>query len=468
MATPKKVEMRATNVQTLNTIRSNASISYQERIPEATEANLVATSRMIREFTPFWNEFMNLLLNKITLTIFNENQFKNRLAPLKSGTLAYGGMVQEIGADLIEAEAYDADATNVFDAEKPDIHVNYHRINRRDMYPMKLNEDLLAEAMENEGQLSAFINRMLELPNQSAEWDEYLLMRDLLGTYQETDGFANVQVPNLLTSTDPEADGKTITKKLREMYLKMHGFYNTAYNPEGVPAVSSDLILLGTPEFFATLDVDVLASAYNMDKADFMADKTIVIDQFPEALAETQAMLIDSDFYKVFDTKRKMTNMYNPRGDYWVHYLHVWQILSVSRMVNALRFSTSAENITPITVRTVSEVTTAGPVETVANNAVLEPGAVIPLTATVKYTGGYTDNNAFFNITQVSNSKVTDNGEASVIYPDASTYIDRNGVLHVGDMDTYDTITVTAFASKDPSIFLSFTLNVVGYEPPKE
>ena len=189
--------LQADNAAIINKVRANASLEYQSRIPVVTQANLSKTFATLQAYQPMWNEFMDVLINRIGLTLFNQNSFTNRLKPLKSGAMNYGGMIQEIGANLLHAEAYDPNDTNVYGGEKADVEVNYHQINRRDKYKMRVNNDLLEESFLNDGQLAAFVNNLLSLPQKSDEWDEYIIMRGLLRKYQVADGFFNYQVPNL-------------------------------------------------------------------------------------------------------------------------------------------------------------------------------------------------------------------------------------------------------------------------------
>lgn len=334
----------ASNADIINTVRANASLDYQQRIPATTKANLASTLSMIRENPIFWNEFMSTLINKIGLVVMDKNMtFENRLKPMKSGTMEYGGVVQELDAQLIEAHEYDVNETNVFKGDIPDVIPQYHRINRRNYYKMELNEDLLEEAVVNDGQLSAFLNSLMAIPEQSAEWDEYKLMLELLGMYQDTgSGFYNVQVPDIATSSDKAADGRALTQKIRELYLYTKNFYRTQYNPEHAQAFSTELCLLTTPSVQSNLDVEVLANAFHMDKAEWLADRVVMVDEFPANLAGTQAMLIDNSFYRVYDTKRRNTSIYNPASLSMIFYYHIWQILSVSRVKNAIRLSTDA------------------------------------------------------------------------------------------------------------------------------
>lgn len=446
----------ASNVDIINTIRANASLAYRDRIPVTTQANISQTLQRLQEFDPFWNEFQSILINRIGLVVMDKNMvFENRLRPLKSGAMEYGGMVQELDAQLLEAQEYDPNATNVFEAPKVETLVNYHRINRRDKYKYKVNSDLLEEAFMGEGMLSAYVNSLMAVPQQSGEWDEYLLMRDLLSAYQnEGGGFANYHVSDVATATDPEAAGKELTRKIREMYLTLKGFYKNQFNKSKADAYSTGLVLITTAKVQSFLDVDVLANAFNMDKAQWLADRVVIIDEWPEGLEGTQAMLLDDRFYRVWDTKRRNVSIFNPDSLDWIYTYHIWQILSVSTVKNALRFSTAADSITVPTVPTPSSITMSAAAST------YNPGDVIALGATVTYSDGSTNGNAYFTITGVS----TETGETEQVTPDTGTYIDRMGNLHVSENCAFASLTVRAFATEDMSKQASTTLTAADGE----
>ena len=274
--------LTATNAQIANAVRDNASLQYRERIPIATQRNIAKVYDEVRSYTPFWNEFQSVLIERIALSMFNWNTFVNKLKPLKLGMLQYGGMIQEIGAHLLKAEEYSVNATDVFKQNIPDAEVNYHKINRRDVYRMFLSEDMLEEAFLEEGQLSAYINGLLALPQQSDEWDEYLIMRDLLKQAYDAGDFANIQVSDVAAAdvADLAGDSKDLVANIRETYLQLKDFYTTAYNPLRIETVSRELILLTTPRVMARNDVYNLASAFNMDKTEWVADRVIVVDDF--------------------------------------------------------------------------------------------------------------------------------------------------------------------------------------------
>ena len=442
--------VNATNAAIVNAVRTNASQAYRERIPETTDNSLTKTISLLQENSVLWNEFINILVQRIGLTLFRTNSFTNRLKPFKTGAMSFGGVVQEIGANLLQAKAYDPNDTNVFGADKPDVKAIYHSVNRRDRYDLRINEDMLEEAFVNEGQLSAFINNLLSLPQQSDEWDEYLIMRDILRKVHDAEGMATLRIPDMfadgLTPDEKKAAGEAIAAVLREQYLTMKNFYNTAYNNAGMQVTSGDLVLMGTPRFFGTFDVSVLAAAFNMDKANFMADQTVTVDDF--GIDGVDMALVDRDFFVCTDTKIKSGSIYNPATCDINYFYHHWGVYSASMMRNALLLSTTEEsNIVAAPSKTVSGVAIA--LETpVTGNKVLEPGAEIAFATTVTYSDKSTDGRAYYIITATTEEAASD-GVWNVVLPDSGTYIDRAGKLHISETANYTGLTVTAIADYD-------------------
>lgn len=452
------------NAEVLNLIRSEASAGYQERIPAATRGNIAKIFETLDAYNPVMNEFSDLFVNRIGLTVFQTNSYRNSLSPLKRGEQQFGGMVQEVQGGLIKAEHYDPNNTNPFGAPKPDIEVNYYSMNRQDVYPMRYNRDQLRQAFIDDGGLSSMINDILAMPLKSDQWDEYLIMRNLVKGAHDTWTMPTVQVPDIATADDKEAAGKEIAVAMREHYLMMRDFIKTQYNPKHMPVSSDELVILGTPAFFAYFDVEVLAAAFQLDRANFIADRTIVVDDFD--IAGAQAVLIDASAYICTDNLVANDTIYNPRTRDWISYLHHWGTYALSDMRNMLLFSsTEADNLGSVTAKTVTGVTLEL-TETVSNNAVLEAGAEIELTPKVTYSDSTTDEAVFYLITDMGATAPTDTSAPTpnVISPDTGTYVDQN-VLHVSRNSTYETLNITAYAAANNSKLANLELHIVGYSP---
>jgi hypothetical protein len=118
------------------------------------------------------------------------------------------------------------------------------------------------------------------------------------------------------------------------------GFNNTAFNAQGVNTYSDpeDLVLFLTPDVATMMDTELLAYAFNAEKFDTNA-QVIVLDNFGTGLATTQAVLVDKEWFKVYDTNFETTSQINAQGLYTNYFLHHWQTLSTSQFKNAVAFN---------------------------------------------------------------------------------------------------------------------------------
>lgn len=422
------------NARIINTVRQNAGIDYQNRIPVATQGNIKEVLQKLQSYTPAWNTFIEVLLDQCALPLYRVRSWENKLAKFKTARIRSGSWVQEVGFHLVQAHSYNKDATNVFGLREPDITVNFHLQNRKDKYVISLDEDTLAQAFVDEGGLQDFLNSCLAQVQNSDELDEYLIMRELFAVYNETNGFFNYQVPDLATSSDVEADAKKITSMLRETNA-LFGFPNKAarFNPEHIPYISDSTVLFATPKFMALNDVYNLAAAFNMDRADFVANTVQVVDEIP--IEGAQAILTDRDWFVCTDTKIRTSQALNNDGDFFNHFLHHWGVYSASRMAPAVLFSTAADSSWEIATPTVTDVTLKlGDGYTYAEKA-----ASTPIVATV--TGQNDPSQAVaFSIVGTGGVPLSTN-----------THIGGDGKLWVGSDEQNQYLTVTAVSTVDPT-----------------
>ena len=140
---------------------------------------------------------------------------------------------------------------------------------------------------------------------------------------------------------DPEVPLKKIVKQFKSYSNKLE-FMSNAYNAYGVTTHTpkSEQVLIIDAALDAAMDVDVLASAFNMDKAQFMGQR-VLIDNFG-SLTGACAALVDKDWFMVFDNLTNFTENYNGEGMYWNYFYHVWRTYSTSLFANAILFTTDA------------------------------------------------------------------------------------------------------------------------------
>lgn len=443
----------SSNADIINAIRNTATLDFQRRIPAATKANIEDTVNSLLTYRPQMNEFVDALVNRIGLEIFKYNSWTNPLAKFKRGMLEYGDTIEEVIVGLLEAKRYDPDREylekDVFGTERPDVQTSFHKVNRMDWYKISVNEALLKRAFLTEYGLSGFVSQLMEAPNTSDAWDEFMLMTSLFRTYYENGGFFKVNVPNVL---DSDSDGPAARAMLRSMrgFAEKLPFISTYYNAAGMPTAAKpdELELFISPEANAALDVEALAGAFNIDKANFPSRTTVIpIENFN--IPGLQAILTTADFFVVADTLMETRSQPNPVGLHTNYFLHHHQVISASRFVPAILFTTEAGTVINLENYVVDDVTITGVYNTdgeVVSKA--ERGSLYEVRAS-----GITDpengpNDAVvFEI--VSNHVV-------------QTYITQTGTLHVSPFETATSLEILVYSTEDSDKVETVTIPVVG------
>lgn len=331
------------SISILNNIRANASADYQARIPEATQTNIQEIGNALQNYELLFNEFASALINKIGKTTIESKLFKNKLARFKSGAILSQQDVEEIFVDMAKgATAYDAEGKNPLGRREDDnVKVVYHRMNRQDCYEITIGDIDFLRVFRSEATLDAFIASKINAVYSRAAHDEWLLMKNLLATYKkpgsEELGYFDYGVP-VIAGDDAEKTAKAFVKTLRKAVQDV-GFATDKYNAMGVmqwEEKPEDLVLLVNKDVLAEVDVEVLAKAFNMGKTDIQT-QIVVMDDFG-SLADTYGLLINKDFFKVFDTLSTMRTQVNAQGLFTNYFYHVHQILSLSPFKTAVRF----------------------------------------------------------------------------------------------------------------------------------
>ena len=156
-----KQKMYGVDVVTiLNTIRTNSSAMYVERVPEATRNNLEAVGNAIMSYEVHTNEFLNALVNRIAFTIVSNRRYKNPLAVLKKAGKPFGTDIEEIYTNPVSAVSFNGSATDdMLKVTKPDVKTIFHRMNRQDKYPVSISTPQLQKAFTSFGKKSIFMQR---------------------------------------------------------------------------------------------------------------------------------------------------------------------------------------------------------------------------------------------------------------------------------------------------------------------
>lgn len=335
-------------IEMLNTIRDNNSAEYQARIPEATRTNLedIRYAMIDGDNVQVANEFMNTLLNKLVKSVVHNKMFKNPLKPLKSGTKPLGDTIEEIYQNFIKGDVYDPEGVNLLKRELPDTKTVYHRMNYKQRYKVTVSRETLSKAFKSYEALESYINNTIMTLYNSAELDEFANMKELIKSAVEKNAVVVKEIANPLES---EANGKEFIKTVKtisglmEFPSKEWNAYLTAQTTDTKPITTfsrkSEQVLILDVATNTSVSVDVLATLFNMSVAEFNETKKIVIDMFPKTTKGTiYGALVDKAFFQIFDDLYTIASFKNGEGLYDNYFLHVWQTLAYSILVNAVVF----------------------------------------------------------------------------------------------------------------------------------
>lgn len=321
-------------IAVLNSIRNSASAEYVARIPTATRDNITAIGNTLSTYTILKNEFTTNLVEKIGLTIFSSKMATNRLARFKKGKLEHGMDIEEIFISMAKAEgSFDKDGLNVFGRRKPEVLVKYHRRNRMDSYVITVSDAQIRTAFVNENGVQSLLSGIVESMYSGCNYDEYVMMKELLGSYALN--YVDYGVADITDNATGKEFVKSVSKAVADM-----SFMSKKFNKAGVVTQSDlkDMVLIVNKDVLCEISVEVLASAFNMSEVG-LKPEIVVVDDFG-SMTTTFALLVDKDFFMVYDTITNLETARNPQGMFTNYFLNVQQILSLSQFKNAVRFTT--------------------------------------------------------------------------------------------------------------------------------
>ncbi len=404
------------------------SNDFQHRIPNPTQSGMKATvAAMLDPMNrDLYNQFIDTLVNRIGRTIVHNKRWENKLAAFKSENLRYGSTIQEIAPKWIRAHSYTDSDDTLLKLARPEAQQWFHTVNRQDRYDISINDIELRRAFVDEYGLNNFINSVIDVPRNSDNYDEYLCMKELVAFYEEQFGFFKVHLDK---APDDDATGRALLRQVRTYAEKLE-FPSTLYNAsiiEDIPvfAGADELILITTPEIDAALDVETLASVFNLDKAE-LKYKKVIIDEMP--VPDIMAILTTSDWFVVNDLVYETTSFYNPQNLSTNYYLHHHEIVSVSPFVPAIAFTTGEGSEVKSIVQNVAE--GVGSLTVTADAKTVAVGGTLQLFT--KLNGTVTENSDGI---EVAPDSVTWNIEVDNGKLNTRTYVDRLNILHVQKSD---------------------------------
>ena len=467
---PNKLTVTNVSRDVINAILNEGwSVNYRDYVPiTATDADSIRDiGKIIMDAPNLRNAFASDLINRVVLVIVTSKMYENPWARLKKGKLDIGESVEEIFVNMAKAELYNpaGSAETVFKRSIPDIRAAFHVVNYQVFYPVTIENEDLSMAFTTQNGLYNLIEKIYETLYTADAYDEFNVMKYLIAEHILAGHIKAVQIPPMQN----EMDIRTTVTAIKATSNKMK-FQTSEYNLAGVKThvKHENQTIIVSADFDAAMDVQVLAAAFNMEKADFLS-KRLLVDSFgsidiprlaecaPElcknivydtdghvvsaelknipdnalnALNSIPAVIIDDDFMQIYDRLITMEDIRNPKGLYTNAFLHCWKIFSISPFAPAVTFSTSRTTVSSVAVTP----KTANTVK----------GGNVNLQAVVIGSGFY-DRSVTWSLSGANSTE---------------TVITAAGDLHIAADETAKTITVTAKSNAKSSISDSSTITI--------
>ena len=337
-------------IEIMNTIRDNASATYQERIPELTRNNLedLRYAMIDSDNVMVANEFTSSLLNKVFKSHIISKRFTNPLKSLKKGKKPTGDTVEEIYVNFVKGAEYDPNVgAAMLERTLPDVKTLYHRTNYKMKYRQTFSREALSRAFSSFEALESFFSGIVAALHNSADLDEFINMKQLLKSALDAKAMMKIEIADPLLSAANAQEFITAVKTASGlMVFPSENFngYLTAQNTDTKPITTfshkNEQVLIIDTATDTKVSVEVLANTFNMSVAEFNDTRKIVIDVFPDPTM--RAALVDEQFFQIWDDLFVFKSFENAEGLYDNYYLHVWQTMAYSILVNAVAFCVAA------------------------------------------------------------------------------------------------------------------------------
>lgn len=354
-------------IDLFNNIRASATDEYKNTVPFMNYGDSISTiANPILNYEAVKSQFLTGVTNMIGLTIFKEwEEFRNPLAILKQRNLDLGVDVRDIAVDILDENSYSLTDEGLADVLKLDAPVAkecIHRLNRQVYFKISISDAELELAFNSWSDFDNFFVRKAEMLYMSNEIAEFKWAKELLRQTVQKGYVPTIAVSEVINETtgkefviavkDCVADFMFPSKDYNMLKAMTKGAQtiNTWVKPENT-------VLVAPQKLYNKVDVNVLASAFNLDKADFLAGNKLAVDDLGYIRINTaesgdpvykyyklQGMIFDKHFTQIYDKKITMKNNYIASALVDQRYLHIWQTYSTSPFADVVAFVTEVNH----------------------------------------------------------------------------------------------------------------------------
>ena len=321
------------------------------------------------------NDFVSLLKKVVYTAVYNKT-FNNPLASLEGERMPLGQFIESAYVNPAHARGFNVnDFAGLLQKYDAEVATEYYSVNSDLQYCVTITREKIRNAFVSWDQLEGLISGMVNSLYNGAYIQRYVATKGLV-----TAAFtANKVQYQTITDVTDEQSAKALIRQMRAAYSKFQ-IPSTKYNAwEKVKGDRmalktwtdpQDVVVLISADIEALVDVEVLAAAFNMNKADFLG-RVIVVDDFSiyddaGTLAvdggAIKAAIMDRSWFRIKTQDFALDEFYNANNRTWQYYLNDVRMVNYSLFANAIVFATAAPSVdaTDLDIETASVTLKAG------------------------------------------------------------------------------------------------------------
>ena len=262
--------------QSLNALREISSTIYHEYIPVIDDStDISAFAEPIMTYPVVYNEFCDVLVNKLVYSQFETMTFNNPLRVLEGDRIPLGYAGEHVYTNPAQARGFNVnDFAGVLMKYESDTKVEYHTVNSDVQYCVTVSRQQLKKAMTSWDNLAEFITQLSNSLYNGCYIDEFRWTKNIIsGAFKEN----RAQYKKITAVTD-ESTAKAFVEEARKYFLNFQ-LPSTEFNAwaknggTGRPITTwsrpEDIVLVVRNDIRAKIDVQSLAAAFNLPYADF-------------------------------------------------------------------------------------------------------------------------------------------------------------------------------------------------------
>lgn len=353
---PSKGLETALNAMREMSVKNNSI--YHQYVPVVTESTTIGefgAPILDSQNLNVLNDFIGLLKKVVYTAVYNKT-FNNPLASLEGERMPLGQFIEDVYINPAKARGFDVnDFAGLLEKYEAQVATQYLSVNSDLQYCVTITREKVRNAFTSWDNLESLISGMVNSLYNGA----------YITRYNQTKGLALAAFNGkgvkyeVITNPTNEATAKNLVRKMRADFSKFQipsTKFNAWADKKGKDAFAlktwsnpEDIVVLISADVEALVDVEVLAAAFNMSKADFLG-RVIVVDDFSQYDDDgkvavdgsmIKAMICDKAWFKIKTQDFAMDEFYNANNRSWQYYLNDVRMVNYSLFANAKVYTTA-------------------------------------------------------------------------------------------------------------------------------